>query len=660
METLKHDVPANQVYSINRPPHWVKANEFDSAEALNHHDSPYFYLLLDYQERVENACIQSYCHTVQKINDSSRIEDASLNLRDLNANNQHLVFHRLDIIRDGQRLPALNEENIEVYQREKSLEAHVVDRLLTISSSIDDLRTGDIIDFETTLLDRASEHPLWVKHYYAFFWLDWDCLVLQQTVRVINDSTKALNLLSHRIENGNTVDTHERIDPAATFENHFTGLTPKSIASTAPAWLWTDFLQFTSEMTWRDISAYLYRYYLGSGALGAKLDIDKIDRISLVGVQRADALRVIRFVQNGIRYHGENHGVYTHTPKQPPYVLHKSAGDCKDKSSLLVALLDSIGVDANLVLVNTRYGKGIAQRNPSAYHFNHMIVRVRLDGEDYYFDPTAQKQAGDFEHAAQLNYGYVLNLNALGEDLVEMPYQLPREVYRLTHRFDLSAAEQGQGRLTITRKYLAHRADNLRYHLDARETSEVEQRYLDWARDDTELKLSVINAFRVIEDSRDENFLLTEERYEILNLAQYAADDWIRVSTNFYHDYPVPSRDRFPLQIGADGACEHRLEVHYCCNPDIGPTSEQFSNRYFAYRDWVWREGHVLKFSTRTTPYREVVERSELRQYEKDVQRMYQRSGNSFPCMPQPESRPVWSVLAGACLLASLIAALLA
>ncbi|MCP4333122.1 MAG: hypothetical protein GY785_10745 [Gammaproteobacteria bacterium] len=170
----------------------------------------------------------------------------------------------------------------------------------------------------------------------------------------------------------------------------------------------------------------------------------------------------------------------------------------------------------------------------------------------------------------------------------------------------------------------------------------------------------MIAAFRVSEDSRDENFLLTEERYEILNLAQCDADDQIRVATNFYHDYPVPSRDRFPLQIEADGACEHRLEVRYCRSPDIGPTSEHISNRYFVYRDWVWREGNVLKFCTRTTPYREVVERSELRQYEMDVQGMYQRSANSFPCMPQPKSLPVWSMLADACLLASLVAALLA
>jgi len=659
METLKLEVHTNRVYSIDNPASWVKPKEFDTDEASKHPDSPYFYLLVDYQERVEDACVHGYCRTVQKINDSSRIEDASLFLRDLDANNQHLVFNRVDIIRDGQRLPALSEHSIEVYQREKSLETHVVNRLLTVSYSIDDLRVGDIVDFETTLVESASEHPLWVKHHYTTFWLDWDFLVLRQSVRVINASTKVLSLLHHRIDNGESVDTREQLDPGAAFEKVYSGLVPKTIPGTVPEWLWTDFLQVTTASTWREISRYLYRYYLDTGALGARLDIDRIDRLKLVGEQRADALRMIRFVQNGIRYRGENHGVYTHTPKDPRQVLRKSAGDCKDKSSLLVALLGSIGVDANLALVNTSYGKGLALRNPSAYHFNHMIVRVRMGGEDYYFDPTVQKQAGDFEHATQLNFGYVLNLDALGEDLDEIPYQLQREVYQLTHRFDLSAAEQGRGRLTITRKYLAHRADNLRYHLDARETSEVEQRYLDWAKDDTELELSVIDAFKVIEDSQTENFLLTGEQYEILNLAHCDPDDRILVTTDFYQDYPAPPQERFPLQISADGACEHRLEVHYCRNPDVEPTAKNFSNRYFEYRDWVWREGSALKFSTRVTPYREVVDRSELSQYEKDVQRMYQRSMNSFPCLPQPDRQSLWSLLAGACLLASLVAALL-
>lgn len=70
-------------------------------------------------------------------------------------------------------------------------------------------------------------------------------------------------------------------------------------------------------------------------------------------------MRLVRFVENEIRYRGENLGVYSHTPKAASHVLAKGAGDCKEKSNLLLALLTTIGVDANLALVNTGYGKGL-------------------------------------------------------------------------------------------------------------------------------------------------------------------------------------------------------------------------------------------------------------------------------------------------------------
>ena len=117
----------------------------------------------------------------------------------------NFFLHRLDVIRDGQRLCALNEDNIEVFRREKSLESHVTNHLETVSCSIDDLRVGDMIEFETTLIDRATEHPLWVKHHCATFWLDWNSLVSSQFVRIVNHSTRQLSLYHHRIDDGEQV-----------------------------------------------------------------------------------------------------------------------------------------------------------------------------------------------------------------------------------------------------------------------------------------------------------------------------------------------------------------------------------------------------------------------------------------------------------------------
>ena len=73
METIKQ-----QTYSIQRPASWVKHNEFNIADELLHPASPDFYLLVDYQDHIGDGEIHSFCRSVQKINDASSIEDASL------------------------------------------------------------------------------------------------------------------------------------------------------------------------------------------------------------------------------------------------------------------------------------------------------------------------------------------------------------------------------------------------------------------------------------------------------------------------------------------------------------------------------------------------------------------------------------------------------
>ena len=654
------DTDEKQIYSLVPPAGWIKHNDYDPGGESCHAASPHFYLLIDYQVQVNDGEILRYCRTVEKINDSSRIEDSSLVLKDLNEENERVIYHGLDIIRDGQRISALNSDNIKTYHREKSLEQHITDNLLTLSLSIDDLRVGDLIDFHATTIEFASRHPLWGKFYRARFWLDWSCPVVLQNIRITNRSGRSLDLHHHFIDDGKQSEAYEELTPRGEFERQYANLRPNSINSTAPDWMWTDFLQVTTKASWEQVSRYLFRYYTEAGALGGNLDINETDRIKLIGDKHQDALHIIRFVQNDIRYRGENHGVYTHTPKPPRNVLEKGAGDCKDKSNLLVALLNSIGVDANLVLVNTYYGKAINRFRPSAYHFNHVIVRVCVDNHHYYFDATVQKQAGDFEHVAQLNFGYGLNLTDSGEDLARIPYDFSRKVFELNHVFDFLDDGDGDGNLTVIRKFCAHRADNMRYHFDANETQIIQQDYLQWARDDTRLDLCIIQAISIVQDDKNENILTTEERYKISNMDKTQSDDYVQVTTDFYQDFPIPENNKFPVQIMVDGAMEHRLEVNFRLKPDVEMTEEAISNRHFTYLDKVWLEGKVLNFSTLVIPYREVVKPCDIEQYMSDVEEMRGRSVNIFPCKTRIEYSMGWQqTLIATLLLAGFVAGLL-
>jgi hypothetical protein len=628
METIE-----KPVYSIERRPRWVKHNQLNLADVSKHAQTTHFYLLVDYQEQVKDREIRSYYRSVQKVNALSRVEEASLFLRDLRPGNERLIYHRLDVYRNGRRFRALNADNIQVFRRETSLHDHVINHRLTVSHSMDDLRVGDVIDIQATLVEQAYDHPTAVKHHLSLFWLNWNCHVVQQKIRIINRSSRSLNLHQHRIEEGRECDSHVELKPKQECERHYSDLAPKSISNTAPAWLYTDFLQVSPAITWAQLSREFNQVYNDAARRDADLDCSEIDRIELTGNHRTDALRIIRFVQNDIRYLSECDGIYSHTPKPPRHVLRRGAGDCKGKSNLLVVLLRSIGVEANPALVHSGTGRAMGDYTPAANHFNHVILRVVIDGRHYYFDPTLQHQAGGFEHSAQLEYGFVLNLTARGEELCALPRDLSRKLFEIDHRFNFRDAMPGCASITVTRRYHAQQADRLRAYMAESTAQEIQDNYLERAERDTDLFLETITPFQVVMEDTDRDLLVTRELYRI-NDRESISDgvDGVDfgVTTNFHLSFPYPDDKRFELQITARGVLEHSVEVLYARNVDLQPCNRQISNPYFEFCKKSWAQGGVLNFHTRVSPLLDVVGHDDIERYFDDAREMYQNSVSRF------------------------------
>jgi transglutaminase-like putative cysteine protease len=79
-------------------------------------------------------------------------------------------------------------------------------------------------------------------------------------------------------------------------------------------------------------------------------------------------------VASGIRYVGLELGTHSFRPESPHVTLARAYGDCKDKATLLIALLRAVDVDAQLVLVRTR-GQGNVAAQPASFAiFDHALV----------------------------------------------------------------------------------------------------------------------------------------------------------------------------------------------------------------------------------------------------------------------------------------------
>lgn len=93
-------------------------------------------------------------------------------------------------------------------------------------------------------------------------------------------------------------------------------------------------------------------------------------------ITRNIAYSSVPFRQNGV------------IPQNPATVINTRVGDCKDVSTLFVAMCKEAGITANLALANTRDNGQSTLPLPSI-DFNHCIAKATIDNQDYWLELTS-------------------------------------------------------------------------------------------------------------------------------------------------------------------------------------------------------------------------------------------------------------------------------
>lgn len=185
------------------------------------------------------------------------------------------------------------------------------------------------------------------------------------------------------------------------------------------------------------------------------------------------------FVQSDIRYVAIELGIGGFQPHEVADVFANRFGDCKDKASLLAAMLGEAGIDSVPVLVNTDRTI-IEPRTPPGLLFDHVILAALLPREQLapdilavadapdgralvFFDPTDEiSPVGRLAGALQESWGLVATRD--GGRLV----QLPRMAYRdngLRRTGELKLDEKGALSGRFMERFTGDLASNQRYAL---------------------------------------------------------------------------------------------------------------------------------------------------------------------------------------------------
>jgi hypothetical protein len=197
---------------------------------------------------------------------------------------------------------------------------------------------------------------------------------------------------------------------------------------------------------------------------------EKARALSEGGPDTFSRLRALaEFTQKKVRYVAIEIGIGGFKPHSAASVLANLYGDCKDKATLLAALLQASGVDSYYLIVNSEKGSVVPGSPPSIYSFNHIVLAIRLPddvpeeglpaivrhprlGRLLVFDPTSPyTPLGRLPYYLQGNT--VLLVAAGSGELVTLPIPSPEaNLLDRRGRFVLDADGTLRGEIEETRR----------------------------------------------------------------------------------------------------------------------------------------------------------------------------------------------------------------
>jgi len=189
---------------------------------------------------------------------------------------------------------------------------------------------------------------------------------------------------------------------------------------------------------------------------------------SSAGTPLAKMKALGEFAQRDIRYVAIELGIGGWQPHAAAEVFTHHYGDCKDKATLMGAMLHEIGVDSYYVVINSERGSVTPETPAHMGGFDHAIIAIKVPdgvtdgtliatmvhpklGKILFFDPTDELTPfGQLSGALQANYGLLVTPD--GGELVELP-ELPPAMNGIQRaaKLNLSATGTVSGEVQETR-----------------------------------------------------------------------------------------------------------------------------------------------------------------------------------------------------------------
>ena len=441
----------------------IVESDFSQQQYEEGKDFCYFLQKVHYTDDTQIGDYNCMAYTVQQ---PGTLEFASVNEFLLYPGEQ-MIFHRIAVLRDGVWIDKLPDTKFKVLDHEGQSISGTIHSAKKVHIRVSDVRLYDILIIADTRLVTFTEKDFLRKELTKHVWTAPDVYWAygSYSFSFVNQRRKAVAYKKQYFRDAQQelLPVEEgQVAPGETFSLAF----EQYINSVDINREIAPFIDFATAYRYEELLEFLIPHYeeaLQRQALGEYAP----DLVAKLDAQEDMAAKIqfaIEFAQSHIRYLYNEEEMHGHKPQEPAITYKYKQGDCKAKVILLKAMLDYLGVESSVLLVNLQADIYLQRYLPSLLNFNHVILKIHWEGQDYFVDATLTDEYGSLENRGQVNFQNYLEVKR-GCTLQERPaYRSPN--FAVDEEITLDV--QGElGTIRIETTYRYGRANTARRYMKA-------------------------------------------------------------------------------------------------------------------------------------------------------------------------------------------------
>ncbi|HKV95606.1 MAG TPA: DUF3857 domain-containing protein [Candidatus Angelobacter sp.] len=344
--------------------------------------------------------------------------------------------------KDGSTVKA-GPANIQEVTPEVSREAPTYSDVRQKQVTVPGLSVGDELLFQYTAREKALvPGQFWFEHSFTK-----DAVVLSESVTVDVPKDRRLHLKFQPEYKPESKNNGDRTIYQWQTSNEEVAKTQKTahqrelVEGTAPL----PSIELSTFENWDQLGAWYYGLQHERSVPTAAIKAKAMELTKGLDTDEAKARALYKYVALNFRYISLDFGIGRYQPHAADEVLANKYGDCKDKHTLLAALLEAVGLQAYPALINFR--SLVDQDVPSPGQFDHLITAVRLQKNIVFLDATAEIAPYGMLVSELRHKKALVITGPQSQEFMETPADLPfaaQEIFDLKGKIDESGTMEAE------------------------------------------------------------------------------------------------------------------------------------------------------------------------------------------------------------------------